>query len=101
VESVTGLRFADGARATLAFGTDGKVAGNAPCNRFTAEYVLTGESFTIGGISATRSACDAQVQKQGQAFLDTLGKVSRFAIGENGALLLHTSDQRTITARRG
>ncbi|HQR53999.1 MAG TPA: META domain-containing protein [Burkholderiales bacterium] len=101
VTDVTGIRFADGARVTVGFGEDGKVAGTGPCNLYTAQYVLTGESLTIRKVSTTRMGCEAQTQKQEQAFLDALTKVQRFEIAADGALLLHTSDQRTITARRG
>ncbi len=101
VTEVTGVRFADGARVTLGFAEDGTVAGAGPCNRYTAQYVLTGESFTIRKASTTRMACAAQTQKQEQAFLDVLTKVNRFEIAPDGALVLHTSDRRKIMARRG
>ncbi len=47
VEDITGVRLVDQSRITLAFGADGRVSGKASCNRYGAEYSLTGEGLTI------------------------------------------------------
>jgi heat shock protein HslJ len=38
---------------------------------------------------------------QEDLFLDVLKNVQRFTLTPDGALILHTGDRRTITARRG
>jgi heat shock protein HslJ/uncharacterized lipoprotein YbaY len=101
VEDITGVRLVDRSRVTLAFGADGKVSGAASCNRFGAEYTLTGEGLAITSAYATRMACEPPLMEQEGVFLDALSKVNRFEMSAEGALILHTGDRRTVTARRG
>jgi heat shock protein HslJ len=101
VEDITGVRLADQSRITLAFAADGRVSGKASCNRYGAEYSLTGEGLAIAKGFTTRMACDPPLMNQEAVFLEVLGKVQRFEMGPNGKLILHTGDRRTITARRG
>jgi heat shock protein HslJ/uncharacterized lipoprotein YbaY len=101
VEDITGVRLVDHSRITLAFGADGRVSGMASCNRYGAEYALTGEGLTIAKGYTTRMACDPPLMNQEQVFLEVLSKVQRFELGPNGTLILHTADRRSITARRG
>ena len=101
VQDISGVRLANRSRITLAFGPDGRISGNASCNRYSAAYSLTGEGMLIAKVSATRMACEPPLMRQEQAFLDLLSRVNRFEIGPSGTLILHTGDRRTITARRG
>ena len=39
------------------FEAEGRVVGQAGCNRFTGSYTLTGDALTIGPLAATRMAC--------------------------------------------
>jgi heat shock protein HslJ/uncharacterized lipoprotein YbaY len=100
VEDITGVRVVKPSRITLAFGADGKVSGTASCNRYGAQYTLTGESLTIVRSYATRMACDAPLMDQERAFLEVLDKVHRFEMGPDATLILHTADRRTVTARQ-
>ena len=90
----------EGARATLAFGADGRLAGTASCNNYTATYSLSGEGLTIGPAATTRKACAAPLMAQEQAFLAVLAAINRFEITPDGALILHAGDGRTLRARR-
>lgn len=45
------------ATATLVFGADGTLSGQAPCNRWFARQTATLPSFAIEGIGATKMAC--------------------------------------------
>lgn len=101
VQDITGVHLVDRSRITLAFGADGRISGKASCNRYGAEYALTGEGLTIAKGFTTRMACDPPLMQQEQVFLEVLNKVDRFEMGPDGTLLLHTGDRRTITARRG
>ena len=101
VEDITGVRLVEKSRITLDFGADGQISGSASCNRYGAEYVLTGEGLTISKGFTTMMACEPPLMSQEQVFLEALSKVQRFEMGPNGTLILHTSDRRTIKARRG
>ncbi|TVR62534.1 MAG: META domain-containing protein [Candidatus Competibacteraceae bacterium] len=87
-------------RVTLNFAADGRVFGHASCNNYTGDYVLTGESLTIPQTVTTRMACEPELMAQESRFLELLENIQRFEIGADGALILHTDDLRTITARR-
>jgi heat shock protein HslJ/membrane-bound inhibitor of C-type lysozyme len=101
VEDIAGKGLLDRSRATLNFGTDGRVAGAASCNRYTAQYALTGEGLSISKAAGTMMACAPALMQQEALFLEVLRNVSRFDIEPDGALILHASDRRTIKARRG
>lgn len=61
------------------FGSDGRVAGSAGCNRYHAGYELEGDALAIGPAAATRKMCGAPegVMEQEAAFLAALGTVAR------------------------
>jgi heat shock protein HslJ/uncharacterized lipoprotein YbaY len=100
VEEVAGKGIVDRSRATLNFDADGRVAGAASCNRYTAQYKLTGEGLSISKAAGTMMACAPALMQQEALFLDVLRNVSRFDIAPDGALVLHANDRRTIRARR-
>ena len=100
VEALDTTKVVDGARVTLAFGDNGRLSGTAACNSYTATYGLSGEGLTIGPAASTRKACDPPLMAQEQTFLALLAVVNRFEIAADGALILHTSDGRTLRARR-
>lgn len=100
VEDLNGGGIIDRSRATLNFAADGRVFGRASCNTYNGGYVLTGEGLTLSEIVTTMMACAPALMTQESRFLDLLKNVQRFEIGADGALILHTGDQRTITARR-
>lgn len=98
VEDITGGMI-DRSRATLTFGTDGRLGGRASCNTFTTTYKLTGEGLAIGKTAATMMACAPGLMQQEGRFLDILQQATRFEISDTGALLLIAPDGRRITAR--
>ena len=100
VVDINGKGIIDRSRATLNFGPDGRVAGRASCNNYTAQYTLTGEGLTVSKAAGTMMACEPALMRQEQLFLDVLQNVRRFDLGPDGALILQTDDRRTITARR-
>jgi heat shock protein HslJ/uncharacterized lipoprotein YbaY len=100
VESIDG-RMIDRSRATLDFGIDGRLAGKATCNAYTAAYTLTGESLTVGNTATTRMNCPPALMEQEQLFLDVLQRVRTFDVSDTGALILQDDRGRKITARRG
>lgn len=101
VEAIDGKAIVERARATLDFGSDGRVSGRAFCNNFTGQYKLTGEGLTVSpNIAATMMACPPALMTQEASFLEVLRSVRRFDLTADGALVLRTDDGRTLTARR-
>jgi len=102
VEDIAGAGVVDASRATLDFRPDGRLAGRASCNRYTASYALTGEGLTLSPGASTRMACAAALMEQEQRFLAALEEVARFDVDATGALLLLAADGRVmVTARPG
>jgi heat shock protein HslJ/membrane-bound inhibitor of C-type lysozyme len=100
VEDIDGGGIVDRSRVTIEFGDDDRVSGAASCNRYMGSYSLTGEGLTLGQMASTMMACPEAIMDQEQRFLAILAEVQRFEMGQDGALVLHTNDGRTITARR-
>lgn len=68
------------ARATLEFGEDGQVSGQAPCNRFSFTNGLPYPWFETGPIAATKMACpDLQAEA---AFFKALSAMTRAILSE-------------------
>lgn len=88
-----------GSTPTVNFAEDGKLSGNASCNRFFGSYTLTGEGLTIGDVGSSMMACDQPLMDQEMKVLDILKAVGGFEIAGDGALILRAHDGRTITAR--
>ncbi|MEE4607769.1 MAG: META domain-containing protein [Desulfobacteraceae bacterium] len=100
VETIGGVPVVEKSKATILFLEEGRVAGNASCNRFTGSYRLTGEGLSFGQMANTRMACEEPLNSQEMRLLELLQKVHRFEIGPQGRLVLHTPDGQRITARR-
>lgn len=87
-------------RITMAFSESGALSGLGSCNRFNAEYKITGEGMSISKGMSSMMACEEPIMKQEQLFLELLERVSRFSIAADSTLTLHTNQGRTISARR-
>lgn len=99
VEDINGGGIIDGSRVEMVFSSNNRLAGQASCNNFSAEYELTGESLTIGDTVSTRKACVPALMEQEQRFLDMLQRVKGFRFNEKGALMLLTAEGESLTAR--
>ena len=75
----------DGTEITAAF-VDGKLAGSAGCNSYSAAYERQGEALTLGPAVTTRKACAEPqgIMEQEQAYLAALGSVSGYRIQGEG-----------------
>jgi heat shock protein HslJ len=100
VEQIDGKPIVEGSNVTMDFGTEGKVAGSASCNRYFSGYTLTGEGLTFSKAGSTMMACEQPLMDQERRFLKILEAVARFEIGADGSLILQTDDARSVTARR-
>jgi len=100
VETIGGAPVVDKSGATILFMEEGRVAGNASCNRFVGGYSLTGEGLSFSQMGTTMMACEEDLSLQEARLLELLQAVFRFEISPEGRLVLHTPDAQNITARR-
>ena len=100
VETIGGAPVIDKSEATILFMEEGRVAGNASCNRFIGGYHLTGEGLSFSQMGTTMMACEEPLSLQEARFLELLQAVFRFEISPERRLVLHTPDGRSITAKR-
>lgn len=84
---------------TLQFSADGRASGFAGCNRWTSMAELTGEGLSFPHPASTMMACPGDAEQQERAFLDALGRVTRFDVDANGDLLLKAGDETVIVAK--
>jgi len=70
-----------GTTVTAVFGDDGRVAGSAGCNRYFAQYTVTGRSLSIGPAGSTKMFCDIPgVMQQESTYLALLSQATTFTI---------------------
>ena len=78
LEGLPDTPVVDSAAPTLEFPSEGQVAGNASCNRFTGTVTIAGAAITFGPQAVTRMACPEAVMSQESAYLEALAKAERF-----------------------
>lgn len=98
ITEVDGKPVIAGSSPTIGFEADGKINGNASCNRFFGGYTLTGEGLTAGDLGASMMMCDQTLMDQEMKVLEILKGLAGFGVSENGKLILRTNEGRTITA---
>lgn len=86
-----GARFP--ARATLSFPEPGKIAGEAPCNRYSGVMVTPYPWFDAGQIVSTRMACPELAQEA--AFLAALAAMTLSEVSGD-VLILRDEDGREM-----
>ncbi|WP_340110152.1 META domain-containing protein [Pikeienuella sp. HZG-20] len=97
-----GGEMVEGPRARFTFGDDGRVAGRAGCNQFSASFTLTGESLTFSRAAMTMMACPPAQMAQERRFAEALEKTVIFDIDAAGALILKSAEGAPLMrARRG
>lgn len=83
---------------TLHFEPDGRLSGDAGCNKYMGDYTLNGEAFAVGTLAVTKMAClDNQVATDEAEYLRQLAKVTRLTW--RGADLVLTGDDVELTYR--
>lgn len=100
IEQIDGKPIVAGSQPTPNFGPEGRISGNASCNRYFGGYELTGEGLAFSQLGSTKMACEQALMDQEHIFLQVLGSVSRFDIDGEGKLVLHGNDGRTLTGHR-
>jgi heat shock protein HslJ len=72
--------------------SEGRIGGNATCNRFFGAYSLIGDRLTIQPGGSTLMACPEEFMVQEQEFLAALGQVASYVM---------TADQLQLLDRDG
>ena len=99
-EEIAGAPAGAEAPVTLQLGADGNASGRGGCNGYGGPYSLAGDALRFGPLAATKMACAPALMDQEQRYFDTLAKVTRYAVADDGALLLETAEGKEIRFRR-
>jgi len=99
-QEVAGAPAAGDVPITLQFGADGRASGRGGCNGYGGPYTLAGDALSFGPLAATKMACAPEAMDQEQRYFDALAKVKRYAVADDGALLLVTEEGKEIRFRR-
>lgn len=91
LEYVDGLPVIDRSPAFIEFSEDGRVGGDASCNRFSGGYELSGTTLALDEVAATRRMCSETLNDQELRVLQVLSRVAGWRT-ENGLLLLLDAD---------
>lgn len=100
IEDIAGRGVIDMSPANLIFFPDGRLAGNATCNRLIGSYTDDGEGLSIEPAGTTMMACPDALMEQERRLVNMLRTVKAYRIDDTSALVLETDDGGTITARR-
>lgn len=88
-EDIDGRGVIDNAQSTLIFGTDGRVSGNAGCNRYGGTIALKGASLIIDQVFSTKMACVAPaLMDQETRFLEALQATRSYRMDGTKLLLV-------------
>lgn len=80
--------------ATLSVDGEGNVSGKAPCNRYTGRNQASLPDLKLGGVAATRMACDRLADEQ--VFFDALSAMTRLERLDDRTLVLTGPDGRSM-----
>lgn len=82
-----------GTRMTARFGRDGRIAGNAGCNEYSAEFHVAGRSITIGPPGSTRRFCAEPpgAMDQEMLYLQALASAATLQFDGNERLTMRTA----------
>ncbi len=100
IEDVDGQGIVDSSQPTVVFDGDGDIGGRGSCNSYGGSYRLSGEGLAVSDLFSTLMACSEGLMAQERQIFAILEAVGRFEVDETGALILHSHDGRTLTARR-
>ena len=100
IEDLGGAGVIDNSHASLQFLAEGRLAGSGTCNRLMGSYKIDGATLSVANVGTTMMACPPALMNQERQLLELLGKVKSWRLDKTGALVLTTTDGKTITARR-
>jgi heat shock protein HslJ len=92
VEDIAGKGVIDMSHTTIEFPEEGKVAGDAGCNRYFGGVEIAGSNMKVGALASTRKMCPPALMDQETNFFQAMGKVASWEIAETGLLHLQDAD---------
>ena len=98
-EELVGQPAAPGVESSLVVAADGKVSGNAGCNRYFGSVILSGEAMSFGNLGTTKMACDEPALSQEARLLRALDGTRGYRV-QDGALLLLDGSGATLVRFR-
>jgi heat shock protein HslJ len=87
-------------RITLQLDAEGRATGRGGCNSYGGAYTLSGNTLGFGPLAATKMACAEPLMDQEQRYFDALARVTRYAVADDGALMLVTAGGQEVIFRR-
>ena len=99
VNTLDGAGIIADSRITVVF-DEKRVTGHSSCNRYIADYKLTGEYLSISEPASTRKACRVDIMEQEKRFVRMLQNVTRFGIVSDDRIKLITKDHGNITLQK-
>jgi heat shock protein HslJ len=96
VEWIGERPLVDRSHLTVTLGADGRAHGHAGCNRWFSSYQANGNQLSFSQAGATRMMCAPALMEQEQRFLQALGQVKRWEMGENGELRLWYAEGQAL-----
>jgi len=92
-----------GTTITAEFAPDGKVTGNAGCNRYFASYEVSGDTMTIGPAGSTKMYCSEPegVMDQEARYLTLLESTAGYRIDGDQLNLLDEDGKTLLSYRAG
>lgn len=73
-------------KPSLEFLPEGKLSGNASCNRFNTSYKIEGNNISLGSIMTTKMMCP-NIEGE-RVFLNTLSKINKFSHSKDQLLFM-------------
>lgn len=84
--------------ATLTVDAEGNIFGKAPCNRYTGRNQARLPDLKLGGVAATRMACDRLAEEQ--LYFDALSVMTQLQRVDDRTLILTGPDGRSMEFAR-
>jgi heat shock protein HslJ len=86
-----------GSTTTADFGADGKLAGSAGCNQYSATYTTSGAmGITITQPASTRMACEDSLMQQETQYLSLLPKAGTYEIAGDQLTLFNSPGTKLL-----
>ena len=99
--AIDGRPLAAGPAPTLAIDAEGRVSGDAGCNRYFGSAEINDGAVAFSGLGATKRACaEAPRMAQETRFLEALGEIAAYRDAGSGRLVLLSADGRPRLAFR-
>ena len=87
-------------RPTLIFGGKDTIIGNGGCTGFRGPFFSSGNSITLGPLSAGTASCGQAADQQEQAYLEALQAATSYSLDGNELVLLDASGKELVRLSR-